>query len=105
MCRGVFSKIRQLFVSILIGIVCGGAAAALTLPLILFVLSEGNSDMMAAGWSDLPRYAAAGMFCGFLGGTISGICSASFIRTALIAAGAAFVGALLLPVYSKFLSY
>ncbi len=96
------SKIGRVSTSALIGTVCGGVIASLTLPLILFVLSEGNRDVMAAGWSDLPRYAYAGMFCGFLGGAVSGICRASFIKTALIAAGAAFIGALLLPVYSNF---
>lgn len=99
----MWRRLRQLLTSIVIGTVCGGVFASLALPLILFVLTEGNRDAMAAGWTDLPRYAYAGMFCGFWGGAISGICRASFIGTALIAAGAAFVGALLLPVYNNFL--
>lgn len=96
----VLLRVRRILLATLIGTICGGIASALTLPLIVTLFSGGNGEALNAGWADLPRYAHAGMLCGFLSGIISGMLRALGITTALIAAGVGVASALLLPAYN-----
>ena len=95
----VFLKIRWTIATAFIGAICGGLASCLTLQLIIVLMSGGDRGALESGWLDLPRYAHAGILCGFASGVLSGLFRASGITTGLIAAGAGIASALLLPAY------